>query len=165
MTGNIWEKKLKPTLAGKAGAIAKGIFITGEPLVEYAEYLLRFNGNTPQEKLVLYTRVARSGITDKLYDKLKATNDPDLQAILAKGFKRAFEKAVDDHMADDTQQYAASAMRSHWRERREYVLEVASQAAELKKKFWMASEALETMDRVLERCDALKMHGWMKDER
>jgi hypothetical protein len=162
---NVWLKKQGPTRLGMVRALAKGIFISGEPLVEYAEYLLGFNGHDRQTRLALYRKVARSDISDRLFERLKVAKDPDIQAILAGGFERAFEKALRLHEAEDTQQYAAAAMLAHWKERREYVLHVRSQAAEFCKKFWVeSSEALETMNRVLARCESLRHAGWMQKD-
>jgi hypothetical protein len=163
----IWEKKHGPTAMGKIGAVAKGVFLTGEPIVEHAEYLLRFNGHSPERRLQLYARVARSDVTDKLFDKMSNATDPEIQAILAKGFKRAFEKNVSNHEAEDTSIEAAGAMLAHWKERREYVHRVEDQAKALARKFWLGSpEALETISSVTGSCNELKKKGWMQpDER
>ena len=167
---SIWEKKRGPTKLGQAGAIAKGLFLSGEPIVEHAEYMLQFNGHGRERKLELYSRVARSDVTDKLFEKMDSSNDPDIQAILAKGFARAFSKNIESHEAEETSIYAAGAMLAHWKERREYVLRVEGQAKKLARKFWLGSpEALETISAVAGKCGELlkdrrlepdERHGW-----
>ncbi len=162
----IWYRNRGPTFAGKAKAIAKGVFISGEPLVEYADYMLRVNGLGREERLRHYGRIAKSGVTDRIFEKLMQVKDPAAQAILAAGFRRAFDEAVERHKSDDASQYAAAAMLAHWGERRRYVLGAEAQAKEFLKKFWVESEeAKQSMAGVLEKIESLKGEGWMKEDK
>ncbi|MEW6034993.1 MAG: hypothetical protein AB1529_00130 [Candidatus Micrarchaeota archaeon] len=162
----IWYRNRGPTFAGKAKAIAKGVFISGEPLVEYADYMLRVNGLSADERLKQYSRIARSGDSDRIFEKLMQVRDPRAQAVLAAGFERCFDNSIESHKAEDTSQYAAAAMLAHWGERRRYVQKVEAQAKEFLKKFWVESEeAKQSMASVLEKIESLKGEGWMKEDK
>src|SRR5574337_924477 len=100
----LWQRTHGPTRKGQAAAIAKGIFISGEPLVEHAEYMLKCNGLAPSERLKYYARFARTDTTDRIYEKLADARDPEVQSILASGFLRSFDRALDKHDSETTSQ-------------------------------------------------------------
>jgi hypothetical protein len=161
---SLWHKH-GPTKLGQAGAITKGIFLTGEPLVEHAEYMLRQNGLDKEMRAKYYSRFARTETTDRIYRKLLETSDPEIQSILAKGFLKSFNRALDNHDSEVTSQYSASAMLGHFREKKEYVLKVLGQADELLRRSFLVSDAVcEVFSGIKERVEIMKTERWMEDD-
>jgi hypothetical protein len=161
----IWETRHGPTKTGQAKAIVKGLFITGEPLVEHAEYMLSRNGLDRPGRLRYYSRFARTGTTDRIYEKLAEANDAEIQSVLAKGFLRSFNRALDNHDAETTSQYSAVAMMGHFREKKEYVLKVLGQAENLLRRSFLVSDAVrEVFSGIKERIETMKGERWMEDD-
>lgn len=155
MARGIWERKMHPTVAGQCVAIAKGVFLTGEPLVERAEYLLRFPGSR-ERVLELYRKVANSDVTDRVYEKFTNARDPEIRVILARGYMRAFEKAIDDHENDERLIESAGGVLYHWKIRRDYLDHVEEQTRTFAQRFWEPEEVQEIMRQVHDRCMELK---------
>lgn len=162
---SVWEKTHGPTKLGQAKAIAKGIFITSEPLVEHAEYMLSKNGLSPAERIKYFERFARTDVTDRIFDKFVQARDPEIRDILARGFGRSFERALANHDAEATSQYSAAAMLGHFREKREYVLRVLGQADEvLRKSFFCSEEAIGIFSGIKSRIEKMKGERWMEPD-
>lgn len=160
---SVWQRDHGPTKLGQAKAVAKGVFVTGEPLVEHAEYMLSKNGLSREEKIKYFERFARSDVTDRIFQKMLEARDPDFRDILARGFKRSFESALDNHDSETTSQYSAMAMLGHLREKREYVLKVLAQADEvLRKSFLCSEETLDIFAGIKARIEKMKAERWME---
>ncbi|MEW6723287.1 MAG: hypothetical protein AB1324_08540 [Candidatus Micrarchaeota archaeon] len=154
-----------PTRAGQLRAIAKGIFLTSEPLVEHAEYMLARRGLSREEKVKYYTRFARTDTTDRIFEKMLEARDQDFRDILARGFKRSFERALEKHDSETTSQYSAAAMLGHFREKREYVLKVLGQADEvLRKSFMCSEETVGIFADIKGRIEKMKGERWMEPD-
>lgn len=164
MTRNTDYRKHGPTTFGQISAVAKGVFLTGEPLVEHAEYMLTRNGLNDEERLKYHARFSRTDVTDRIYEKLLVERDPDIQTILARGYRNGFNKAIQNHEAQDTQKESAVGMLCHLRERKDYIQRVESQANGILRKSWLVSEGtIEVFHVILQKCQEARGRTWVED--
>jgi hypothetical protein len=148
---------------GRMAALARGVFISGEPLVEHAGYMLDQPGLASGERMRHCRRFASSSDTGRIFGRLMTEKDGALQEILAEGYFKGFVKALDEHLFLDTSQYPASAMLSRLDERRKYVLEVEGQCRDYLGRSWRGTgRSREMVLSVLVLCEALRDQPWMQ---